>query len=522
MSFNRYILLLILSFTSITVSFAQQLLGVSGSNYAGTNAIYNNPANVVDSRYSVFVNLVGADAFMSNNYFQWNAPYHYLALVTNIAPDKYRNPVNHNLIYKDEYLASIPGDNANHIYTLVEARGPAALVTLNNKNAIALSTRVRTGASIVGGPSFLRDMIIDGVNASSSVVGTDYALSAMTFNLNGFGEIMASYGRVLINDEEQFVKVGINVKRLIGLYSASFQVGDNAEFRLRQDPSNPKKSLIDINQLELNYNYTGDAAYKNAQPNFAWMTGQSSAGSGWGMDLGIVYEFRPEIRKYSYRKKGVSTLDNSKNKYQFKLGASLIDIGGIRYNNALYNHSYQVSVVGKTINSSDFERIKDLQTVFDKVNSALGILQSQDTHDFSIALPTTFQLNADYHVKNYVYVNALWVQNLRTSQSLGMKTPSLLAISPRYERKWFEVAMPLALLDNYSVLTLGLSLRLGSVFIGSDNFGSLLNIAKPKGTDLYFGASIPLFRKAPELPNSCWYEENNHKTFKEKIRFWKH
>lgn len=521
MHFYRIFILFILYYTSVTLSFAQQWLGVNGSNYAGTNAIFNNPANVVDTRYSVFVNLIGADAFMSNNYIQWSGPYNYLALITNIAPDKYRNPTTHNLIYRDEYLEANTSENLKHIYTLVEARGPAALVTLNNKSAIALSTRVRTGLSFTGIPPVLANMILNGVQTASSVVGNNYVLPTTTFNLNSFGEITASYGRVLISDEDRFVKVGVNIKRLIGLYSSSFQIGENADFLLKQDPLDPTKSIIDINRLNLLYNYTDDGAYKNAKPNFEWMTGQASAGSGWGMDLGIVYEFRPEARKYSYRKKGVLTLDNSKNKYQFKLGASLIDIGGLRYNNAFYNHSYNISVTGKTINTADFERMKGLQSTFDKVNSTLGVLPSQDTHDFSVALPTTLQLNADYHWKNYYYVNALWIQNLRTSESLGMQTPSLLAVTPRYERKWFEVAMPLALLDNYSVLAFGLSLRVGSVFIGSDNLGSLLNIAKPKGTDLYFGASIPVFRKPPTTPNACWYEQQNKKTLKEKLQFWK-
>ena len=54
---------------------AQQWLGISGSNYAGTNSIYNNPANVADSRHKLYVNLVANDVFISNNYVGYNAPY---------------------------------------------------------------------------------------------------------------------------------------------------------------------------------------------------------------------------------------------------------------------------------------------------------------------------------------------------------------------------------------------------------------------------------------------------------------
>ena len=57
--------------------------------------------------------------------------------------------------------------------------------------------------------------------------------------------------------------------------------------------------------------------------------GDQSAGAGWGVDVGIVYEYRPDNRKYVYRQKGVVKLDPSKNKYEFRVGVSLLDIGGI-------------------------------------------------------------------------------------------------------------------------------------------------------------------------------------------------
>ncbi len=60
---------------------AQQYLGIVGSNYAGTNSLYANPANRVGSRHKVFVNLAAADLFVGNNAVKWNADYTFLRLL---------------------------------------------------------------------------------------------------------------------------------------------------------------------------------------------------------------------------------------------------------------------------------------------------------------------------------------------------------------------------------------------------------------------------------------------------------
>jgi hypothetical protein len=89
------------------ISQAQQWLGIANSNYAGTNAIYVNPANVTDSRYKFYLNIAANDAFATNSYFGWNAPYSYLSMFTNSVSDTYRNAKG-VIVYKDEYLTPNP------------------------------------------------------------------------------------------------------------------------------------------------------------------------------------------------------------------------------------------------------------------------------------------------------------------------------------------------------------------------------------------------------------------------------
>jgi hypothetical protein len=104
------------------ISQAQQWLGIANSNYAGTNAIYVNPANVTDSRYKFYLNIAANDAFATNSYFGWNAPYSYLSMFTNSVSDTYRNAKG-VIVYKDEYLTPNSNGSFESVYALTDTRG---------------------------------------------------------------------------------------------------------------------------------------------------------------------------------------------------------------------------------------------------------------------------------------------------------------------------------------------------------------------------------------------------------------
>src|SRR5688572_21446939 len=60
-------LVIMLSLTSSSVT-AQDFLGYSTGSWAGINSLHVNPANVVDSRYMVDINLAMGNFFVANDY----------------------------------------------------------------------------------------------------------------------------------------------------------------------------------------------------------------------------------------------------------------------------------------------------------------------------------------------------------------------------------------------------------------------------------------------------------------------
>ncbi|MDZ7899988.1 MAG: DUF5723 family protein [Arcicella sp.] len=502
------------------VSNAQQWLGISGSNYAGTNSVYNNPANLADSRYKLYVNLVGNDLFFANNYVGWNAPYSPFQLFTNTAADEYRNSKK-VIIFKNAYYDINTGGGPFHANLLDDLRGPSALFTINDKHSVGLLTRVRTILNFNGVSEPLAEAIRLGTD-TSSLKNQLFKLSETSLNINSYAEVGLSYGRVLKDDDEDFIKVGITVKRVIGLYSSHINIQE-ADYEIVNDPTDlalppkRKKQILNINTLKADFGYTTEGAYKNANLSPSWALGNQSAGAGWGVDVGIVYEYRPDNRKYTYRNKGVARLDASKNKYEFRVGIALLDIGGISYNNPNYVRNWEVDVKNKTFNSADVSMINGSDDAYKRINDVIGLSDLNSQSDFITGLPSSFQINMDYHFRDKFYVNSLWVQGLRGSQSTSMKMPSSLSITPRWEGKWFEVAMPFVLFDNYNAFSFGIGGRIGPLFLGTDNLGSILNINHPRSTDIYFGLSLPIFRKPPTLPNACFYEKTERKGW----RFWK-
>jgi hypothetical protein len=62
-------------------------------------------------------------------------------------------------------------------------------------------------------------------------------------------------------------------------------------------------------------------------------------------------------------------------------------------------------------------------------------------------------------------------------------------VVPRFESKWLEVSMPVGLTQDYRKGNIGACVRVGPLFVGSDNLLSNLIVNQIKGMNVYFGLS---------------------------------
>jgi Family of unknown function (DUF5723) len=497
--FVGLIVLLYLTTSSFVVS--QHLLGISSSNYAGTNALYQNPAFVVDSRYKAYINLVTEDFSVSNNYINYKAPFSALKPLYGGVPNQYRDTITRKVIFKDEYTGLNNNGGKKHADMVNDLRGPSLQYAINDRNGIALTSRLRVITNIGHVTEPIAQLLRMGTNHLDQISPTATGQS-LSLNANAFAEFGITYGRVLVRDNDWFIKGGISVKRVIGLYSMHF-VATDASYHLANEPTAINGKQIVFDSFNANYGYTKGDAYNGFRLNPEWLIGNRPAGSGWGFDVGVVYEFRPEYWKYDYKRKNQLQYDPQYNKYLYRISVAIMDIGKINYNSENLVNQYSGTFKNVPIIDDIFLKKKNESEIIDALDETVKVKNGAAQHNFVVSLPTSLNVNIDASIRKNTYLNIMWVHSLTPTTGIAMQTPSILAITPRYETKRWHVAMPVSLISHYSTIAVGMTGRYGPLFIGTDHLFGLLNWFNPRGLNIYAGLSIPIFQRQPKSEYDC-------------------
>ena len=129
------------------------------------------------------------------------------------------------------------------------------------------------------------------------------------------------YSQVLKDDGEHFMKVGGKAKWLSG-YTAAYLHTKNFAYNL-YDSDSTENLVGDF-----------DYGYSNNLDNFGSEEGlpKSSSKFGLGLDLGFVYEWRPDWKEYKYDMDGETNIwRRDQEKYKLRAGASILDLGGMKF-----------------------------------------------------------------------------------------------------------------------------------------------------------------------------------------------
>ena len=126
------------------------------------------------------------------------------------------------------------------------------------------------------------------------------------------------------------------------------------------------------------------------------------------------------------------------------------------------------------------------QTTFGRPNATLR------GNNFALSLPTSMVFQADFAVLPTFFINGLLVQRL-PSANRGLSRDNVLAVTPRFETRWFGASLPLSIL-NYQQVRIGFAARLAFLTIGTDNLGSFLGQKRLYGSDIYAALTISPFK----------------------------
>ncbi|MFD1551787.1 hypothetical protein DNU06_02185 [Putridiphycobacter roseus] len=505
-------------FLIFTKGFSQQYVGYLQSNYAGVNAGSMNPAFIADNRFLVDVN-IGSFAMTGFNDYAffnpWKMPSGYLNTFTSSSnqAEAYRtDPSNFKIVSYDSttyyrntlgsgniFEYNNPKKNSTNLSYNHEIAIFNFMICLEDEIAFSFGIKQRTFVNLDQVSYELLALSRTDLNFPSmwNLYWTDQNLK---FSTNTWNEYTLGIASVVYDKEEHFFKSGLNIKFLQGKQAAYFKT-DGLEYELINADS--ARSM----QGEIHYGYTENL------DNSSLLAGDVSdffdfqnplkggGGFGFGLDVGVVYEWRPKWMTFVYSMDGRKNLQRPDlNKYRIRAALSVNDIGGIRYKKG----KDALDFAFNNVQDLDFDNLKanSLGAFTQKVSALVAGNQANYTTEkstFFMNLPTHVVGNVDYFIGKNFYLNAsgLLAFAMKNNEN-NSRLYNSFTFSPRFDHKFFSLSVPLSVTQVYGA-RIGASMRLGPyIVLGTSNLKPFMSAKKDvrlNGADIYFALKVPIARR---------------------------
>jgi outer membrane protein OmpA-like peptidoglycan-associated protein len=210
----------------------------------------------------------------------------------------------------------------------------------------------------------------------------------------------------------------------------------------------------------------------------------------FAFDVGIVYEWRPNHGDYLYDLDGeYGLVRKDKSKYKARVGVSLLDMGRIKFKKSATSGDFKADIRDWDVNRLQDQAGKGIDS-FNAVLDSVFKLQRTGEY-FTMALPTTLSIQADYNLGHSFYVNfTSYISPRFIKDENKVHSLNYYSLTPRWDTKWFGVFLPVAL-NSYGKVTVGTGVHLGPVVFGSSNFLKLF-AGNVSGGDFHFALKIPI------------------------------
>ena len=460
---NFYAWFLFVFVFSFNLVHAQDFIGYSNSNYAGVNGIELQPASIADSRFKLDVNVGSASIFGYNNY---------VALRTEAFTEK---DVFNDPKFKTNYLILDESKKSKSLFFRDNIQLPSVMYTLDSITAVAFTVKIRNYVNIDGVEPDLGRVAFEELRYPS-IYGNELKNKKLSIQQMGWAEYGAAYARVIKEEKKHFVKVGGRIKLLQGISAEYLFVKDlNYKFAAGD-------SLLSV-QANAQYGYTENLRFKSGGDSYKF-----TSAPGVGLDLGAVYEYRPNRQTYIYEMDGDTGLyRKDKNKYKLKVGISIIDIGSVRFKKSIQTYDFTADANNWNISSIDIQNMNNFNT---GIKNKFDLTSSNKA--FRMSLPTAISAQIDYNFYDDFYINITPFMALqRKNDDTKIHELTAVSITPRWDSKWFGVFLPVSY-NNLTKTNLGISLRLGPVIVGATNIWSYIGPRPLSGMDFHVALKVPI------------------------------
>lgn len=470
------LLLCFFAFTGSTQSFS--FPGTRQGNYTGVQSVFFNPAHTADSRYKFDLNLFGFNAGLANN----KASYSLGSVFSTFSSN-------------DALNSLFSGDGRISGQLQIDILGPSLLISLPKKSGIALTSRLRGQFTITDLDGKLAKTILNDINNEVVFPYTISSGNNMRININGWAEYGLSYGRVLKEDGNHFIKIGLTAKYLAGAGNTYLQI-DQLSGTITHDPNATNSSIY----LAPGSRGVIGLGISGAMGSLTPGDLLKSSSNGLGADLGIVYEYRDD--------------ENSKHPYKYRVSASLLDLGSIKYDRDL-NSSATYTMLVTSLPGFDLASLQgiSLDNYKQVLSTNPNFIPAPNNNEpiLKVSLPTSLQLYGDMHLKNNLYISAGTQISLpNRSKPENPFVYSGFTLTPRYEGRGIGLYVPVNY-NSLSKLSIGTTLRIGPLYVGSGSILSAL-FSQSKQADVHIGFHIGILKPkkntAPKIMTALDEEEH--------------
>jgi len=429
-------------------------------NYAGVSSLALNPANNLTNPLNWDINLASAAVFLENNYaFVRNT--NTIDFLKNVSTyDFFSAPDVEGRTPKDAFVVDYVNDKRKrHGIGIINIMGPSVAFRLKEIHSVGFFINYRAIAST------------QAINNNFSFYNYNQPGGIPPFKIKPFEGALVSWREFGLNYAVKLPTLqgslgfGINLRYLQGFEGAFFENASTNQHQ-RFNRFSFVSSRVDARFGFTTTNLNGDNFH--LQKN----------GSGFALDLGATY-----------------IVEGDRENYLWKIGASILDLGSIRFNKNVQSHVVRADS-STLVDGTSYETLTSLEDLplaaqifsFQILGDSTASLQQGG---FKVLLPTALSLQGDYSFTDNFYLNATLVQRIPMS-GVAAERGNLFALTPRFEHRWFADSLPFVLF-NWQDFRMGAALRLAFFVIGSDNIGSFFGHSDLSGTDLYAAVKINPF-----------------------------
>jgi outer membrane protein OmpA-like peptidoglycan-associated protein len=459
---KRLLLLSSVCIICINALHAQFFLGMQSSAYGGVTTVDFNPA-IADSRYIADINIIGLGLGVNNNYVGISR----------------KDFFNHNLFNDPNFQADqlqerINGKDKN-VYIGAQIQGPLSFMFSfgkkdnKNKNAIAVTYHVNSILNVDKVDETFARIAYYGVGTKADSLTHFLGQSLTNGNINlrelSWADYGITYSRVIIDNDKHMLKVGGTLKLLQGIEGGYVYVKD-----LQYKWSN--YDTISVFKTGVKYAYSQGMVTSNGFPannisSYAQnLTSFKYSYPSAAVDLGVIYEWRPDKDKYKYQMDCQDNWRLDLNRYKLSAGVSLIDFGAIRFKQGQYSGDFNANISNWDVQNAKFPN--GLQSLDDTIHSRFSVTPNQKNY-FTMWLPTRINAFLDYNI--YKGVGANFVANISPNMAPNRNMVhhvTTFSITPKYENAWFGIYLPVSY-DVMGNFDWGATIRVGPLTIGTQD-----------------------------------------------------